>query len=297
MRLLRTGPTGEERPCVLGADAVVRDVSGWVDDWTGDALRPDFLRELADRLTRDAAGLPRVDLDTTRVGPPVRPGGHLLAIGLNYRDHAAAVGMAVPAEPLVASKSPWTLTGPYDDLIIPPGGTKTDWEVELAVVIGRRAQYLPDPVVACEYVAGYCTGNDVSERRWLLDRGGQWIKGKSFESFSPLGPYLITPDEIVDPGALSLTCRVNGRVMQRGSTAQMIFDVPRLVWYLSQFLVLCPGDVVFTGSPAGCALGRPDEPYLRPGDVMEVEVDGLGAQRQTCRAAVLPVPVGGATAR
>ncbi|MFI1566623.1 fumarylacetoacetate hydrolase family protein [Streptomyces sp. NPDC020490] len=287
MRLLRIGPPGGERPCAVGPGGVVRDVSAWVPDWTGAALDPDALRELAARLTREAAGLPAVDPAAERIGPPVRPGGHLLSIGLNYRAHAAEAGMALSPEPVVSSKAPSTLVGPHDDLLIPPGGEKTDWEVELAVVIGRRAQYLPDRAAAQAHIAGFATADDVSERSWLLERGGQWVKGKSFESFSPLGPFLVTPDEAGDPQRLRLTCRVNGRLMQDGSTADMVFGVDHLVWYLSQFMVLHPGDVVLTGTPGGVALGRPDQPFLRPGDVVEAEVAGLGAQRQRCRATVL----------
>ncbi|MFE0421192.1 fumarylacetoacetate hydrolase family protein [Streptomyces sp. NPDC058953] len=287
MRLLRIGPPGGERPCAVDPEGIVRDLSSWVPDWTGAALDPDALRETAARLAREAAGLPAVDPAAGRVGPPVRPGGHLLSIGLNYRAHAAEAGLALPDEPIVASKAPSTMVGPYDDLLLPPGGEKTDWEVELAVVIGRRARYLPDPASAPRHVAGYATGNDVSERSWLLERGGQWVKGKSFESFGPLGPYLVTPDEVGDPGRLRLTCRVNGRTMQDGSTADMVFGVSHLLWYLSRFMVLHPGDVVLTGTPGGVALGRPDQPYLRAGDVVEAEVSGLGAQRQRCRAVVL----------
>lgn len=286
MRLLRIGPPGEERPCAVGPGSVVRDLSAWVPDWTGAALDPDVLRELGARLEREAGALPPVDPAAERVGPPVRPGGHLLSIGLNYRMHAAEAGLDLPDEPIVSSKAPTTLVGPYDDLLLPPGGEKTDWEVELAVVIGRRAQYLPDPAAAPAHVAGYATADDVSERSWLLERGGQWVKGKSFESFSPLGPWLVTPDEAGDPQRLRLTCRVNGRLMQDGSTADMVHDVPHLVWYLSQFMVLHPGDVVLTGTPGGVALGRPDQPFLRAGDVVEAEVAGLGAHRQLCRAAV-----------
>lgn len=284
MRLLRIGPPGGERPCAVGPGGIVRDLSAWVTDWTGAALDPDALRELGARLEREAAGLPAVDPAAERVGPPVRPGGHLLSIGLNYRMHAAEAGLALPDEPIVSSKAPSTLVGPYDDLLLPPGGEKTDWEVELAVVIGRRAQYLTDRAAARAHVAGFATGDDVSERSWLLERGGQWVKGKSFESFSPLGPHLVTPDEAGDPQRLRLTCRVNGRLMQDGTTADMVFDVAHLVWYLSQFMVLHPGDVVLTGTPGGVALGRPDQPYLRAGDVVEAEVVGLGAHRQRCRA-------------
>jgi 2-keto-4-pentenoate hydratase/2-oxohepta-3-ene-1,7-dioic acid hydratase in catechol pathway len=276
------GPPGEERPCAVGPGGVVRDLSAWVPDWTGRWLEPAALAETGGRFAREAAALPAVDPAAERIGPPVRPGGHLISIGLNYRGHAAEVGMELPAEPIVATKASSAMTGPYDDLILPPGGDRTDWEVELAVVIGRRAQYLSDPGRAPAYIAGYCTANDVSERGWLLERGGQWVKGKSFESFGPLGPSLVTCDEAGDPQNLRLTCHVNGRLMQDGSTADMVFGVTYLVWYLSQFFVLQPGDVVLTGSPGGNALGRPDTPYLRVGDLVEVEVGALGAQRQRC---------------
>ncbi|WP_073920538.1 fumarylacetoacetate hydrolase family protein [Streptomyces sp. CB00455] len=288
MRLLRIGPPGAERPCAVGPGGTVRDVSSWVPDWTGAALDPDALRALATRLAREGAALPAVDPAAERIGPPVRPGGHLLSIGLNYRAHAAEAGLPLPDEPIVSSKAPSTLVGPYDDLLLPPDGEKTDWEVELAVVIGRRARYLPDPAAATAHIAGFATGNDVSERGWLLERGGQWIKGKSFESFSPLGPHLVTPDEAGDPQRLRLTCRVNGRPMQDATTADMVFGVAHLVWYLSRFMVLHPGDVILTGTPGGVALGRPDQPYLRPGDVVEAEVSGLGAHHQTCRPAPPP---------
>ncbi|MFE1320604.1 fumarylacetoacetate hydrolase family protein [Kitasatospora phosalacinea] len=289
MRLLRIGAPGAERPCAVGPGGIVRDLSPWgVADWTGESLDPDVLRDLAARLAREAGALPVADPAAERVGPPVRPGGHLLSIGLNYRAHAAEAGLALPDEPIVSTKAPTTLVGPYDDLLLPPGGEKTDWEVELAVVIGRRAQYLPDRSSALEHVAGFSTGNDVSERSWLLERGGQWVKGKSFESFSPLGPCLVTPDEAGDPQDLRLTCRVNGRLVQDGRTADMVFDVAHLIWYLSQFMVLQAGDVVLTGTPGGVALGRPDQPYLRPGDLVEAEVAGLGAHRQRCRAVLRP---------
>ncbi|MFE6844613.1 fumarylacetoacetate hydrolase family protein [Streptomyces sp. NPDC057686] len=288
MRLLRIGPPGRERPCAVGPGGTVRDLSSWVPDWTGAHLDPDALRDLAARLEREGGRLPEVDPAAERIGPPVRPGGHLLSIGLNYRAHAAEAGLPLPGEPIVASKAPSTMVGPHDDLLLPPGGEKTDWEVELAVVIGRVARYLPDRAAAASHIAGYATANDVSERSWLLERGGQWVKGKSFETFGPLGPYLVTPDEAGDPQALRLTCKVNGRLVQDGSTADMVFDVAHLVWYLSRFMVLHPGDVVLTGTPGGVALGRPDQPYLRAGDLVEAEVAGLGAHRQRCRPAVVP---------
>lgn len=282
MRLCRLGPSGSEVPCALAPDGTVRDLSGWIPDWSGSVLDPSTLGELAGRLSENAGSLPVIDPRTVRVGPPVLP-GHLISIGLNYRDHAAAVEMALPVEPIVASKAPSALAGPHDDLVLPPGGDKTDWEVELAVVIGRRAQYLADEQAAAAVIAGYCTANDISERGWLLERNGQWLKGKSFPSFAPLGPWLVTADEVADPQQLPLTCRVNGRLMQDGNTSEMVFPVRYLVWYVSQFMLLQPGDVLLTGSPAGIALGRPDRPYLRAGDLVETEVVGLGAQRQRCR--------------
>jgi len=282
MRLLRAGEPRRERPCAMAHDNSVHDLSAWVDDWSGDALDPAFLLDIEARFNREGRSLPLVDISRERIGAPVRP-GQILAIGLNYRKHVEEAGLALPKEPLVASKSHWAVCGPCDDLIIPPDAKKTDWEVELGVVIGRRAQYLPDPASAMEHIAGYCTANDLSERSWLLEREGQWIKGKSFESFAPIGPWLVTTPEIPDPNKLRLTCHVNGQVMQDANTSDMVFNVHYLIYYLSQCMVLEPGDLVSTGSPAGTALGRPDKPYLREGDVIEVEVQGLGAQRQICR--------------
>lgn len=282
MRLLRIGLPGRERPCAFGADGVVRDLSAWVDDWMGDALDPAFVATLAERLVREGSALPSVDVERERIGPPVCP-RQIISIGLNYRRHAAEVGMAVPDEPIVATKACNSLSGPYDDIVIPPGAVKTDWEVELGIVIGRRAQYLQGPADAHAHIAGYCTANDISERSWLLERGGQWFKGKSFETFAPLGPWLVTPHDVTDPGALRLTCRVNGLLMQDDNTSDMIFGVVELVHYLSRFMILEPGDVILAGSPGGMALTRREQPYLRPGDVVETEIAGLGAQRQLCR--------------
>lgn len=292
MRLLRLGGFGHEVPCAMAPDGTVRDLSQWVPDWAGPVLDPDALAELGARFDRQAHRLPIVVPSGIRVAPPVRP-GHLISIGLNYRDHAAAVGMAVPDEPLVASKAPSALAGPYDDLIIPTGGDRTDWEVELAVVIGRASEYLADEKSALEVIAGYCTANDISERRWLLERSGQWLKGKSFRSFAPLGPQLVTVDDVGDPHGLALRCWVNGRLMQDGHTSQMVFGIGHLIWYLSQFMTLLPGDVVLTGSPAGIALTRSDKPFLRAGDVVEAEVAGLGGQRQHCRDRSPRIPAGG----
>lgn len=283
MRLLRVGAPGCERPCAVGVDGSVRDLSEWVNDWTGAALAVAAMETLSRRFTLEWAQLPLVHIEHERIGPALRP-GQILSIGLNYHRHAREAGMAVPEEPIVSSKSVHALGGPFDDLVLPVDGDKTDWEVELGVVIGRRAQYLATPADAAACILGYCTANDLSERSWLLERGGQWIKGKSFDGFAPLGPYLVTADEVPSPQALELICRVNGEVMQRDSSEDMIFDVPHLIHYLSRFMTLHPGDVILTGSPGGMALGRPDQPFLRDGDVVEAEVVGLGAQRQVCRA-------------
>jgi 2-keto-4-pentenoate hydratase/2-oxohepta-3-ene-1,7-dioic acid hydratase in catechol pathway len=204
-----------------------------------------------------------------------------VCIGLNYTDHAAETGAAVPSEPIVFLKASNTVIGPDDDVLLPRGSTKTDWEVELAVVIGGIARYLDSPASARDVIAGYAVSHDVSEREFQLERGGQWTKGKSCETFNPLGPWLVTPDELPDPQDLGLRLWVNGEQRQNGTTKDMVFDVAHLVWYVSQYMVLEPGDVLNTGTPAGVALGRPDHPYLRAGDVVELEIDGLGRQRQT----------------
>ncbi|MCM6761199.1 fumarylacetoacetate hydrolase family protein [Rathayibacter sp. ZW T2_19] len=213
-----------------------------------------------------------------RVGAPVARPGKVICIGLNYRDHAAETGAAIPSEPIVFMKDPDTVIGPDDDVLIPRGSSKTDWEVELAVVIGSTARYLDSPADAAAVIAGYAISNDVSEREFQLERGGQWDKGKSCETFNPLGPVLV-PN--LDASALGLRLLVDGEVRQNGSTVDMVFSVGYLVWYLSRFMVLRPGDVINTGTPAGVALGLPGTPYLRPGQVVELEIDGLGRQRQT----------------
>lgn len=218
--------------------------------------------------------------DRMRVGPPVRP-GKIVCIGLNYRGHVEETGAEIPAEPVVFFKDPTTVVGPFDDVRIPRGSVKTDWEVELGVVVGREARYVESPEAAESLIAGYVISHDVSEREFQLERGGQWDKGKSCETFNPLGPHLVTADEIADPRALELRLWVNGRQMQAGTTSDMIFDAPYLVWYLSQFMVLHPGDLINTGTPSGVALGRPDHPYLVAGDIVELEIDGLGRARQT----------------
>jgi len=272
MRLARHGAPGAERPIVSGPDGAWRDLTPIAQDITGAVLGA---------LTFDVTGLPVVS-EVGRFGPPIVP-GKIVCIGLNYRDHAAETGADIPAEPILFLKTADTVVGPDDDVVIPRGSTKTDWEVELGVVIGSQARYLgsPDEAMAC--VAGYVLSNDVSEREFQLERGGQWDKGKNCETFNPLGPWILTADEVPDPQALGLRLSVNGVPRQDGSAEQMIFGVHYLVWYLSQFLVLRPGDVINTGTPAGVALGRADKPYLRAGDVVELEIDGLGRQRQTMR--------------
>ncbi|MBO0841217.1 MAG: fumarylacetoacetate hydrolase family protein [Sciscionella sp.] len=276
MRLARVGPPAAERPVVSGPDGLWRDVSTLTPDIT-----PEFLTDGLDDARRALASLPVIadDDQLGRFGPPVAGIGKIVCIGLNYSDHAAETGAEPPAEPIVFLKAPDTVIGPTDPVSIPRGSAKTDWEVELAVVIGSPARYLESPAHAADRIAGYAISNDVSERAFQLERGGQWDKGKNCETFNPLGPWLVTADA-VDPRSLGLRLSVNGERRQDGNTANMIFDVDYLVWYLSQFMVLRPGDVINTGTPAGVALGRPDRPYLRAGDVVELDIDGLGRQRQ-----------------
>ncbi|MDT4977797.1 MAG: hypothetical protein QOG98_3555, partial [Pseudonocardiales bacterium] len=229
--------------------------------------------------------LPVLEIEGTRFGASLGGIGKIVCIGLNYRDHAEETGAAEPSEPVVFMKAPDTVVGPNDDVLIPRGSVKTDWEVELGVVIGEPARYLASPDDSLAHVAGYVLSHDVSEREFQIERGGQWDKGKNCETFSPVGPWLVSADEIADPQALGLRLWVNGTLRQDGSTKNMIFDVAHVVWYLSQFMVLRPGDVINTGTPAGVALGLPDHPYLVAGDVVELEIDGLGRQRQTFRQA------------
>ena len=269
MRLARHGAPGAERPIVSGADGVWRDLT---------PVAPDITGSLLGELSFDLDALPVVT-DVERFGPPIVP-GKVVCIGLNYRDHAAETGAAIPEEPILFLKAADTVIGPDDDVLVPRGSTKTDWEVELAVVIGATARYLATPADAAACVAGYAISHDVSERAFQLERGGQWDKGKNCETFNPLGPWIRTADEVADPQALGLRLWVNGESRQDSSTKEMVFGVDHLVWYLSQFLVLHPGDVINTGTPAGVAMGRPDQPYLRAGDVVEIEIDGLGRQRQ-----------------
>ncbi|OEU87602.1 2-hydroxyhepta-2,4-diene-1,7-dioate isomerase [Streptomyces abyssalis] len=286
MKLLRVGQVGAERPALLDDSGVLRDLAGVVPDVDGALLADDA----ALGRVRDAASapgeLPALEADGLRTGPPLAGIGKVVCIGLNYHDHARETGGAIPGEPILFMKAPDTVVGPYDTVLVPRGSEKTDWEVELAVVIGRTARYLSSDEEALAAVAGYAVSNDVSERAFQLERGGQWDKGKNCETFNPLGPWLVTADEAGDPQALGLRLWVNGELRQDGTTAEQIFPVAEVVRYLSQFMTLRPGDVINTGTPAGVAMGFPEpKPYLRAGDVVELEIDGLGRQRQELGAA------------
>ena len=278
MRLLRVGPPGQERPCVLHEDGTVVDVSSEVGDYTADFFAHDGLARL--RTAVRSQELPVVDVDAERIGACVARPGKIVCVGLNYRDHAAESGLAAPGEPVIFFKAPNTVVGLNDDVRVPRGSEKTDWEVELAIVIGAEGRYLADEDAALDIVAGYAVSHDVSERAFQLERGGQWVKGKSCETFNPLGPYLVTPDEVADVQSLSLSLSLNGEKRQSGTTADMIFPVAHIVHYLSQFMVLEPGDVINTGTPAGVGMGQSPQRFLRAGDVTELEIDGLGRQRQ-----------------
>jgi 2-keto-4-pentenoate hydratase/2-oxohepta-3-ene-1,7-dioic acid hydratase in catechol pathway len=277
MKLVRIGPPGRERPAALQDDGRALDLSGVLPDGAG--LTSQALADVAAAVA--GGSLPEVEVAGQRLGSPLPRPGKIVCIGLNYRDHAAETGAAIPVEPIVFLKTPDTVVGPDDEVLVPRGSTKTDYEVELGVVIGSRARYLDSAEEGLAAVAGYVVSHDVSEREFQLERGGQWDKGKNCETFNPLGPWFVTADEVGDPGDLGLRCWVNGDLRQDGSTKDLIFGVGELVRYLSQFMVLEPGDVVNTGTPAGVALGHPDpKPYLRAGDVVELEIDGLGRQRQ-----------------
>ena len=283
VRLLRVGPRGSERPALLDGSERLLDLSGVVDDVTGATLAPTELARM--RAAVESGRLPVVD-PGHRIGAPLGRPGKIVCIGLNYRDHAAETGATLPSEPVLFLKAPDTVVGPNDEVLIPRNSVKTDWEVELAVVIGKKARYLATDAEAMACVGGYAVVNDVSEREFQLERLGQWDKGKNCETFNPLGPWLVTADEIPDPQKLGLRLWVNGEKRQDSNTANMVFGVAALVRYVSQFLVLYPGDVINTGTPAGVALGQPDpKPYLRAGDVVELEIDGLGRARQRLVAA------------
>lgn len=280
MKIGRLGSAGAERPVVfVGSDGYV-EMADVISDVGADFLSsldvPSLQRDVEAKV---AAGAVK-PLADERIGSPIARPHQILCIGLNYADHAAESGMPIPEEPIVFNKSPNTLVGPYDDVVIPKGSSKTDWEVELGVVVGKQCSYLESPVEAWDHIAGFVLVNDVSEREFQLERGGQWVKGKSCATFNPCGPWLVTADELEDVQDLAMWLNVNGERMQNGSTATMIFQVPYLIWYLSQFMVLEPGDLINTGTPPGVGMGKSPQHYLKPGDVMTLGIDHLGTQRQ-----------------
>lgn len=278
MKFLRFGETGQEKPGLLDDQGNIRDLSGHVTDLSGAALYPDKLAELA---KLDVNSLPVVE-GNPRLGPCVSGTGKFICIGLNYSDHAAETGATVPPEPIIFMKATSAIVGPDDDLLIPRGSEKTDWEVELGVVIGKPAKYVSE-AEALDYVAGYCTIHDVSERAFQLERQGQWTKGKSCDTFGPTGPWLVTKDEIPEPQNLAMWLKVNGETMQDGSTSTMVYGVAYLVSYLSQFMSLQPGDIISTGTPPGVGMGKKPPRYLKAGDVVELGIEGLGTQKQSVR--------------
>jgi 2-keto-4-pentenoate hydratase/2-oxohepta-3-ene-1,7-dioic acid hydratase in catechol pathway len=284
MKLIRFGAAGQERPGLLLPDGTRRDASAFGEDWNEAFFGSEGLERLAAWAKGHAASAPVVP-DTVRLGPAITRPSKIVCIGLNYADHARETGATIPAEPILFFKSSTALCGPDDDLVMPRGSEKTDWEVELAVVIGRRARYVAEAEAAA-HVAGYALHNDYSERQDQLERGGNWSKGKSHDTFAPLGPFLATPDEVSDPHDLPMWLKVNGTVRQNSSTCQMVFRVPALVSYLSRFMTLLPGDVISTGTPPGVGLGFKPPVFLKVGDVVELGIEGLGTQRQRVVASV-----------
>ena len=280
MKLLRFGPAGQEKPGILDSDGNVRDLSAHVTDFAGQAVSLESLDALR---AVDLSALPLV-ADPGRIGSCLASVPNFFCVGLNYAKHAEETGAQPPTEPILFSKASSALSGPFDPVIIPRGSVKGDWEVELGVVIGREALYVNE-ADALDYVAGYCTINDVSEREFQIEKGGQWIKGKSAPTFGPTGPYLVTADEVADPQNLRVWLSLNGKVVQDSNTDDMIFSVREIISYMSRFMKLQPGDIIATGTPSGVGMGMKPQRFLRPGDVMEVEVEGLGKQRQDTVAA------------
>ncbi|CAN7204398.1 fumarylacetoacetate hydrolase family protein [Mesorhizobium amorphae] len=279
MKLLRYGEVGSERPGLLDAEGTIRDLSAYVADIAGTVLHPASL----DMLSKlDPKSLPAVS-GSPRIGACVAGTGKFICIGLNYSDHAAETGATVPPEPIIFMKASSAIVGPDDDVLIPRGSVKTDWEVELGVVIGKTAKYVSE-AEALDYVAGYCVSHDVSERAFQAERQGQWTKGKSCDTFGPIGPWLVTKDEVADPQNIKMWLTVNGKTMQNGSTKTMVYGVAYLVSYLSQFMSLHPGDIISTGTPPGVGLGMKPPVFLKAGDVVELGIEGLGQQKQTFKA-------------
>jgi len=281
MKLIRFGEPGKEKPGVLLKDGTRIDASGLGSDYSEEFLAGGGLKQLASWLQRNASSAPKI-ASSVRLGPPVTRPSKIVCIGLNYRDHATETKAEAPKEPVLFFKATTSLVGPNDPLVRPKNSIKVDWEVELAVVIGKKALYV-SPQNALDYVAGYTLHNDYSERNFQLERGGQWVKGKSADTFAPLGPFLATPDEVPNVGNLKMWLKVNGTMRQNSSTSNMIFDVPTLVSYVSQFMTLLPGDIISTGTPAGVGLGMNPPVYLNAGDVVELGIEGLGESRQEVR--------------
>ena len=285
MKLIRFGPANQEKPGLILEDGRRIDASAFGSDYDEAFFGGDGLERLATWAKASAASAPTVDA-SVRLGPCIARPSKIVCVGLNYADHAKESGAPIPKEPILFFKSTSSIVGPNDDLVIPRGSKKTDWEVELAIVIGHKASYVTE-ADALNHVAGYALHNDYSEREWQLERGGQWVKGKSCDTFAPLGPFLATRDEIPDTSNLNLWLKVNGKTVQNSSTAQMIFNVPHLVSYISQFMTLLPGDVISTGTPPGVGLGfKPEPVFLKVGDMVELGVEGLGDSRQTAVASV-----------
>ena len=281
MKLIRFGEPGNERPGVY-LNEKRYDVSEWIKDYDESFFAADGIKQLS-RILKEQSSLPEANTKSRWAAPIARP-SKIICIGLNYADHAKETNAQIPKEPIIFFKSTTAFVGPNEDLVIPKGSQKTDWEVELAVVIGKKASYVEESE-ALQHVAGYCLHNDYSERAFQLERGGQWVKGKSCDTFAPVGPWLATPDEIGDINNLRLWLTVNGKAMQDGTTANLIFKIPFIVSYLSQFMTLLPGDLISTGTPAGVGLGqKPDPIYVKPGDVIELGIDGLGSSKQLAKA-------------
>lgn len=278
MKLIRFGEPGKEKPGILSDGGRKIDVSGFTKDYNNDFFTSGGLNRLEKWLQENQSSAPVVN-ENVRLGPPVTGTGKIVCIGLNYEDHAKEGGMAIPKEPILFFKASSSISGPYDDVIIPKNSNKTDWEVELAVVIGKKASYVSEEE-AMDYVAGYCIHNDISEREFQLERGGQWVKGKSCDTFAPLGPYLVTKEDVEDVNNLRLWLKVNDEIKQDGNTSDFIFNVPFVVSYISQFMSLHPGDIISTGTPAGVGLGFDPPQYLKSGDVVELGIDGLGVSKQ-----------------
>ena len=279
MKLLRYGPKGQERPGALDAEGRIRDLGGVTQDFAGNAVSLEAIAKLQDL---DLTTLPRVDGEP-RIGSCVADVPNFHCVGLNYVNHAKETGAAIPAEPILFSKITSALSGPYDPVIIPKDSVKTDWEVELGVIIGAHVEHISE-ADALSVISGYCVINDVSEREFQTERGGQWIKGKSAPTFGPTGPWLVTADEVPDPQNLALSLSIDGKVQQNSNTSDMIFSVAECISYMSRFYAFRPGDIIATGTPEGVGMGQSPQRFLKPGEVMTVEVEGLGQQRQEARA-------------